>query len=205
MKKLLLNLLMLIPVVIFGQAVQKNNIELAAGIGVGIYGTSSNDSASENNMAAAGLMHLSLHYTISNRISTGLILERNGYVTERDSSNKGVSLNTGIDIKYRLLNSDKTTIFANLTAGYSHFRYDDFTRKAFVSSNGYAFQPGLGFSHYFSKVIGIFLQSNYAIYKYNKLTDDKGNILETNSFTNKENFKIKISGLNIKFGLTFKF
>lgn len=205
MKTNLLILVLLFPAVLFGQIIQKNNVEIGAGIGIGIYGTSSNDSASTNSMAAAGLLQFSLHYAFNNRFSTGLFFERNGYITERDSSNKGYSLNPGLDFKFRLLNSESTTIFVNLTLAYSYFKYEDIAAKNFVSSSGYTFQPGLGFSHYFSKTIGLFVQSNYATYKYNKLTDDKGNVLQTTQITNKEDFRIKISGLNLKLGLTFKF
>jgi hypothetical protein len=189
----------------FSQAIQKNNLELAAGVGVGIYGTSSNDSSSVNSMAAAGLIHLSLDYAMSNKFGVGLLFERNGFITERDSANKGVSLNAGLDVKYRVLNSEKTTIYFSLAGAYSYFRYDDIRNDAWVSGNGFSLQPGIGFSHYFTKTVGLFIQSKYASYSYKKLQDTHGNVLQTNHLINNKDFSLKISGLNLKLGLTFKF
>ncbi len=205
MKSIIIYFLLAIPFYANSQAVQKNNIEIAAGVGVGIYGTSSNDSSADNSMAAAGLLHISLQYAISEKFSTGLFFERNGFITERDSSNKGVSLNTGLDVQFRVLNSEKTTIFFNIAGAYSHFRYDDFSSNSWVSGNGLSIQPGIGFRHYFSKTIGMFFQSSYASYNYKKLADAKGNILQTSHIADKKDLHIKISGLNLKLGLTFKF
>lgn len=205
MKKLLFLIAIFYPTFINAQVIQKTQLEIDAGIGAGIYGTTGNDSTSANSTAAAGLVQLSIHYAFSDKFSTGVLFERNGYLTERDSSNKGFSLNPGLDFKYRLVNSESTAIFVSLTFAYSYFKYEDLAAKSFVSSNGYSIQPGLGFSHYFSKSLGLFIQSNYATYKYNKLTNDRGTVLQTKQVSDNENFRIKFSGLNLKFGLTIRF
>lgn len=209
MKTTFLIFLLLLPVLVFSQAVDKKDVEIGIGTGFGIYGTSDNnpetDTTDENNMAAAGLLNLSIHYAIVKNFSIGILAERNGYVTNRDSSNKGVALNLGLDCQYRLMNKEKTLIFGEIFCGYSNFRYDNLSYHEYVTGNGLCFQLGIGFKHYFSKTIGMFIQSNYAFYQYKKLVDSKNNILKTGSVNNQKDYGIKMSGLNLKLGLTFHF
>lgn len=198
---------LIIPFIGFSQAIQKNDFEIAGGVGLGIYGTSDNnpekDTSTESSMAAAGLINFSLHYAVINKLSIGILAERNGYVTNKDSSNKGVALNIGLDCQYRLINKEKTIVLANVFGGYSHFKYDN--KEEWVSSNGICFQLGIGFKHYFSKTVGMFIQSNYALYPYKKLVNSKNEILKTGPVNDQKNYSIKISGLNLKLGLTFHF
>jgi len=209
MKIKLFLLILLLPCFAFSQAVEKNDLEIGLGVGLGIYGTSDNnpdkDSIKENSMAAAGLLNFSIHYAILKNFSIGILAERNGYITNKDSSNKGVSLNLGLDCQYRLLNKEKTLVFADLFGGYSHFRYDNLSHKEYVIAKGNCLQLGIGFKHYFSKIIGMFIQSNYALYPYKKLVDTNNNIVKTGPANNQKNYSIRISGLNLKLGLTFHF
>lgn len=209
MKIILILFILLLPCIVFSQAVEKNDIEIGLGAGFGIYGTSDNnpdaDTTNENSMAAAGLLNFSFHYAIFKNFSIGILAERNGYITNKDSSNKGVSLNLGLDCQYRLINKEKTLIFADIFGGFSNFRYDNLSYHEYVTGNGVCFQLGIGFKHYFSKTIGMFIQSNYALYPYKKLVDSKNNVLKTGPVNNQKDYQIKISGLNLKLGLTFHF
>jgi hypothetical protein len=209
MKTSLFLFILLLPFFVFSQAVEKNDIEIGIGTGFGIYGTSDNnpdkDTTDENSMAAAGLLNFNIHYAILKNFSIGILAERNGYVTEKDSSNKGISLNLGLDCQYRLMNKEKTLIFGEIFGGYTHFRYDNLNQNEYVVGTGICFQLGIGFKHYFSKHIGMFVQSNYAIYPYNKLVDPHNNTLKIGPVNDQKDYSIKISGLNLKLGLTFHF
>jgi hypothetical protein len=209
MKTIIFLLIILIPIFSYSQAVDKKDIEIGIGAGFGIYGTSDNnpdsDTTDENNMAAAGLLDISIHYAILKNFSIGILAERNGYLTNRDSSNRGVSLNLGLDCQYRLMNREKTLIFGEIFGGYSNFRYDNLSYHEYVTGNGFCFQLGIGFKHYFSKTVGMFIQSNYALYQYKKLVDSKNNILKTGPVNDQKDYGIKMSGLNLKLGLTFHF
>jgi hypothetical protein len=205
--KIILLVFLLLPIIGFSQAVQKNDVEMAAGVGIGIYGTSDNnpdkDSSSESSMAAAGLLNFSIHYAIINNLSIGILAERNGYVTEKDSSNKGVTYNVGLDCQYRLLNKEKTIVLANIFGGYSRFRYEN--KQEWIVGKGICFHLGIGFKHYFSKTVGMFIQSDYALYPYKKLVNSKGELLKTGPVNDQKNYGIKMSGLNLRLGLTFHF
>jgi hypothetical protein len=198
-------LFLFIPFLGFSQAVQKNDFEIAGGVGFGIYGVNNNDpqkdTSNENSLAAAGLVNFSMHYAVIKSLSIGILAERNGFVTEKDSSNKGVSLNIGLNLQYRLINKEKTVVFANLMGGYTHFKYED--HKERVVGKGTLFQIGIGFKHYFTKTVGMFIESNYSIYPYNKLVSSHGEVLKTGPVNNQEDLSIFISGLNLRFGLTF--
>ena len=209
MKITLFLFILLLPCIVFSQAVVKNDLEIGIGTGFGIYGTTDNnpdkDTTNENSMAAAGLINFSIHYAIVKNFSIGILAERNGYVTNKDSSNKGVALNIGLDCQYRLMNKEKTLIFGNIFGGYSHFRYDNLNLNEYVTGKSFCFQLGIGFKHYFSKTVGMFIQCNYALYPYKKLVDPDNNILKTGPINDQKDYNIKISGLNLKLGLTLHF
>lgn len=204
MKKILLLFGCLIPVLTFAQAVQKGNVEFSGGTGFGIYGASdnetNNDTAKNNNTAVAGLLDFSFKYAIFKKLNLGFIIERNGFA--HDSSNKAHSINVGLDVQYLFVNKDKNVIYLDFAGGYSNFKYIDKGSQNWVTSNGLNLQPGIGFKHYFGKTLGFYLQSNYAFYSYDKLVDSNGNVLKT---SNSNDYLIKLSGLNIKIGLSIKF
>ena len=204
MKKILLLFVSLMPLFIYSQAIQKGNIEFTGGTGFGIYGASdnesNNDTVKNNNTAVAGLLDVSFKYTISNKFNLGFIIERNGFA--HDSSNKAHSINVGLVAQYLFVNKDKNVIYLDFVGGYSNFKYVDKGSKNWVTSNGLNIQPGIGFKHYFGKTLGFYLQSNYAFYSYNKIVDSNGNVLKTSNSTD---YLIKLSGLNIKIGLSIKF
>jgi len=128
------------------------------------------------------------------------MLERNGFA--HDSSNKAHSVNVGLNAQYLFVNKKKNVIYFDFLGGYSNFKYIDNGSKNWVTSNGLTIQPGIGFKHYFGKTLGFYLQSNYAFYSYKKIVADNGKILKTSK---PEDYKIKLSGLNVKIGLMFKF
>lgn len=204
MRTLIFLLIFIAPVTGFTQVIKPNKVELGLGVGFGIYGASDNNPDSESNMAGAGILNFSLHYTLSDRLSLGVVADRNGFITNKDSANnKGVSYNYGLDIVFRLIGKSKTIIYVNFLTGLSNFRYDDLTYESWVKGNGLTLQPGLGFKHYFSNTFGIFIHSSYAEYPYNKLINDAGEVIKTGPPEDLKNYKIKLSGLNLKVGLTF--
>lgn len=204
MKKIILLFVSIIPILTLAQAVKKGNIEITSGTGFGIYGASDNesdnDTSQNNSTAVAAILDVSLKYSIIDKLCLGFMLERNGFV--HDSSNKAHSINIGINAQYLFLNKEKNVIYFDFLGGYSNFKYIDKGSKNWITSNGLNIQPGIGFKHYFGKILGFYLQSNYSFYSYNKLTSDNGEILKTSK---SENYNIRLSGLNVKIGLTFKF
>jgi len=204
MKKIILLFVSFIPVLIFAQAVKKGNVEITAGTGFGIYGASdnesNNDTSQSDSTAVAALLDVSLKYSITNKLCLGFMLERNGFA--HDSSNKAHSVNVGLNTQYLFVNKKKNVIYFDFLGGYSNFKYIDNGSKNWVTSNGLTIQPGIGFKHYFGKTLGFYLQSNYAFYSYKKIVADNGEILKNSK---SEDYNLRLSGLNVKIGLMFKF
>jgi len=203
MKNLFILIFAIIPLLSISQAIKNSNIEINTGTGFGIYSVKDNDpinDTSKNNTAAAALLQLSFKYYVINNLGLGIDVERNGFA--HDSSDKAHSLNLGLIAQYLILNKEKNVIYFDLLFGYSNFKYINNADKNWVTSSGVDIQPGVGFKHFFGKKIGYFLQSNYSLYKYGKIVDSKNNTLKT---SDSKDYKISISGLNVKVGLIIKF
>ena len=187
----------------------KFNIGLSGGIG--IYGGKTNDKSATNDStavdAACAIIKLHTDYSLFNKFTIGFVFERNGFLTNKDSSNSASSLNIGITAKYKFINKEFNKLFIELMPAYSYFTYqnEENHQKDKVESNGFNFQVGLGWDHYFGKHLGIYLGSYYTIYKYNKIVNaDNGEPLLVNYPP--EEFNIKLSGVNLlKLGLLYRF
>lgn len=195
----------IIPFISFSQAIEQGNFEFSIGTGLGIYETSDNDTTNKNSTAVAGILNMSCQFAIANRLSIGIVFDRNGYAQEKDSLNKAHSLNALINAQLRIVNALKTIIYLNLSGGYTNFKYIEGQHNLWVSGGGFILQPGIGFKHYFGKTVGFYIQSDYTTFNYKQLKDSENTILKIGPANNLQDFQLKLSGLNIRTGLTFKF
>lgn len=206
MKKILFAFVsLIIPFIAFSQAVEQGDFEFSVGTGLGIYETTDNDTSNNNSTAVAGILNLSCQFAIANRLSIGIVFDRNGYAQNKDSADKAHSLNALINAQLRVVNALKTIIYINLSGGYTNFKYIEGTNNLWVSGGGFILQPGIGFKHYFGKTLGIYIQSDYTTFDYKQLKDSEDNILKIGPANNLKDFQLKLSGLNLRAGLTFKF
>ncbi|HBX49970.1 MAG: hypothetical protein A2275_04120 [Bacteroidetes bacterium RIFOXYA12_FULL_35_11] len=202
MKQLFLTLLLLhISIILFSQE-QKFNIY--AGVGFGIYGGSTNDPNDKDTTsvdAGCGIIHLSADYMIKENIYSGLMFERNGFLTDTGSTDHAFSINIAWTASYKL-HGEKNSLVISIMPGYSLIKYQNGSSGNFVEGNGIVFQAAIQWDHFYTKHIGMFIQPAFASYSYTKLTDESGNISKN---ANGDYFKLNLYGMNLKIGLVVKF
>jgi len=212
-KSLLVLLLTLFWVVIYSQEKKKQDynfkFNIFAGSGVGAYhGTSNLDSTEEDLInAACMLINIQADYIVFKRFAAGVIVERNGFLTARDSSDRAYSLNIGISARYKFVDRDFNTFFAEILPAFSYFTYQKLNSTQeydIVESNGFGFHTGIGWNHYFNTHLGMFISTCFPVYWYNTIINTStGEILTINNPS--EDLNIRFSGLNIKLGVAYRF
>jgi len=181
---------------------QDTKYSIGAGVGFGLYGGKNNDKNAKKDTnaidAACGIIQIHADYNIIKKFALGFKFERNGFLTSKDSSDRASSLNIGLSGKFKFVSKEKNFLYLDINPSYSYFTYNN--KKDKVYSNGFNFQLGLGWDHYFGKHIGMFISSYYTFYKYNKIiNNDDYTVLKVNF--PQEDYRIKFSGLNLNAGL----
>jgi len=187
----------------------KFNIGL--GTGIGLYGGKSNaQNTTDTNFidAACLIVRLQADYSFIKRFALGFSIERNGFFTSRDSSEKANSYNFGIKAKYKFICKDFNIMYVEILPAYSVFSYQygnaSYNQFSSVRSKGFNFQTGLGWDHYFNLHLGMNLGAYYTIYRYNKIINIKdGQVVTVNNPP--ENLTLRFGGLNINLGLLYRF
>ena len=193
------------------QAVQKGNVEASLGLGFGFYGTGNNIDDEINSIAIPGLINVRAQYAVAKWVSAGLIYERNGFLTDPDSTENAKSNNFYLGFTFRLLNKETTIVTTSLDLGLeSNYSYEDEASKQEVTSKGGALQIGFGIKHFISEHIGIGYDFALASYAYDKLEDSDGNVWQYNDAgfgepINLVNVEVGFVGVNHRIGVTYKF
>ncbi|MBI4945055.1 MAG: outer membrane beta-barrel protein [Bacteroidetes bacterium] len=191
----------------FSQVYKKGDINAGLGIGFGVYGGKSNDNTKKDTTAidaACGLIPVWGDISVSNEFAAGLQIERNGFIKGKDTAAVHArSFNFHITAKYRFVNKEKNVLYANIISGYSYLTLSKNTSTDRGYANGYDFQIGLGWEHYFSEKIGMFISGHYALYKFYEIYNGNYDIARTNN--NTEDLQLRLSGVNIRTGLLYKF
>lgn len=206
----------------------KGTINVGLGVGFGMYGAQDNDTSSVETRkidAICGLIPAFVDYSISKAFTIGFQFERNGFLTEKDSTtgykNRGNSINFDGTLKYRIINRKKCTHYdifskriptggsvlsSNLLLGYSYFTYkykDALGNKKELHGDGIHFQLCLQYDHYFNETIGYFLNASYNIYYYFQMFDEDFVLIEVNNKA--DILAMTLSGINLRGGLSIKF
>lgn len=197
-------LFLILFVISFNVLSQEGKITLGLGTGVGIYGGSTNENGKKDTSAvdaACALISVLGEYTFVERLSGGFLIERNGFLTNTDSSEKATSLNVFATEKFRFVDNENNKIFVGLAEGYSYLSFA--THDGHAYGNGYCFQAGAGWEHFFTENIGMSLSAWYVWYQYSNIYDAFNNPVMVNNGT--DDFTLTFSGANIKAGLVVKF
>gem|GEM_PF-6849221 len=158
MRKFLLLILfttMMLPVV-FSQAVVKGNFEAGAGTGFGLFQLTSNDTNDATSLALSGVLQGHFEYAPINKISLGIMFQRNGFATDRDSGNSAQTYLLGAGLKYRAVNAENTVIYFSLTGGPSWMHYFDKSTDNYLNGQGYWFDLCAGTRYYITHKTSIF-------------------------------------------------
>jgi hypothetical protein len=181
------------------------------GTGFGVYHAKFNDTKIKDTTtinSACGLLSLNYEYVHTNGISVGIHIGRNGFYIGRDSAGKSpnitiVSYNYGLSGKYRFVNQVRSGVYFAAILGFSYLKVTETTTFKNIHGNGYNIQAGMGWDHYFTDRIGMFLAGYYTLYKYNQLYDQGNNIIKVNN--PQENETLKFEGMNGEIGMLLKF
>ena len=196
----------LITISVFSQ--EKNNISgNSYKCNIGYYQGTSNEENSKKDTAACAIIKLHFDYSVIKNLAIGFSFERNGFFTNKDSSDKASSLNLGLSFKIKFISREFNSLYLDIMPAYSYFTYQKETNNQIdkIKSNGYNFQVGLGWDHYFGDHLGMYLGTYYTLYRYSEIIDASNDeILQVNY--PQEDFKVTFSGMNfLKLGLLYRF
>lgn len=183
---------------------EKFSVNLTTGFG--IFGGSTNETINQDTTtvdAACAIFGLSGEYTFAEKFSVGILVERNGFLTNSDSSEKANSLNLYTIQKYRFVDNENNKIYVSLAEGYSYLSFSNGNGSDNINGTGFSLQAGAGWEHYFTTNFGMSLSAWYAWYQYSNLVDNNNNNVMVNNSS--ENLVLTMSGANVKAGLVFKF
>jgi hypothetical protein len=181
------------------------------GIGIGIYGGSSNaiDTNSVDTTAidaACMLYNLHFEYDVLKNLSAGIHFEMNRFLGTIDTAEVAKSVNLGITVKYKFINRDVNVLYIEAIPAISYFSYQVIknNKLADIASSNLCFQAGLGWEHYFNLHLGMNISGYYAAYRYKEIIDvSEGKPLQVNNPP--EDLNIRFGGLNLKLGLNYRF
>jgi len=219
MKKILITI-QLAAVAFFASAqFEAGTIEINAGTGFGIYTAKSVEVPDSSDVAAAGLLNLTGHYAINEKMSVGGAFERSGFAGQ-DATTSASALTFKGSFQYRFVNSEKNQFGIQVQVGFSTIGMSGTSSIEFsgtktemtldVSGGGMAIDFGIHYNHLFSESIGFFIDAGYGYYDYSNATIDfeitstdttTGAVTKASSSTP---WGITMGGLNARTGLTIK-
>ncbi|MCX7862956.1 MAG: hypothetical protein N2449_08170 [Bacteroidales bacterium] len=183
----------------------RNDFVIHAGGGLGIYHLYHNDPNSETTLTAAKIFDIGASYFIANKINAGFVFNRLKYPTNQDSAQNANSSIVGLCIRYYTLNSKKTNIYIGINLGTTTFKFTNLKTNTKVTSGSLFLEPIIGFSHYWGKHIGVFIQSSYYYTKYDKIVNKDNEPIKVTVNGKKEVFWLAFSGMVLKTGILLKF
>ena len=207
MNKIILLFVMLIMIVVraYPQAVESGNFEAGAGTGFGLFQLNHNDSSGSNNPALSGILQGHFQYAPINNLSVGILFQRNGFVTDRDSGRSVQTYLFGGGIHYRAINSENTVIYFGLSGGPSWMHFYDKGQDNYVNGEGYWLDLVAGTRYYITNKAGIFVEISYNKQHLTHFDDKNNNLLMVGPVNNRQEFVLNMTGMNLRIGLNFKF
>lgn len=212
----------------FGQAFQKGNWNVDAGVGIGAYGTTTTLSiplpflgtvtSTANDGAVSVIVPVGVEYGISNKFGLGVHLGFSNYFLEdstevknfftgektgamQENNTKSVkSVDFAIKFNLHLLNAEKNDLFVGLALGTSSITWDwkDIETETLKGSGGYASLYIMD-RIFFSDHIGMFFNLGYTTYNYTNVESSTSSNNAINSL------KWNAKGVNLGAGLALKF
>ena len=212
----------------FGQAFQKGNWNVDAGVGVGAYGTTTTLSipipflgtvtSTANDGAVSVIIPIGVEYGISNKFGIGVQLGFSNYfiddstevknfftgektgVMQENNTQSVKSVDFAIKFNLHLLNAEKNDLFIGLALGGSSITWNwkDTETQTLKGSGGYA-SLYITDRIFFSDRFGIFFNLGYTSYNYTNVNSSSS----TNSTIS--SLKWSAKGVNLGTGLALKF
>ena len=189
----------------YSQAVVSGNFEAGAGAGFGIFQVSHNDSSSENAIGVSGILQGHFNYAPIDNLSLGVLFQRNGFVTERDSGNSVQTWLPGASVHYRVINAESTTVYFGLTGGPSWIHFYHNGSNNYVDGKGYWFDLVAGTRFFISDVTGFFVELSYNKQHFTHFNDKDNNLLMVGPVNDRREYMLNMGGMNLRLGLNFKF
>ncbi len=183
----------------------RNDFIIHTGIGLGLYHLNHNDPNSENYLAASKIMSIGASYFIANKINVGFGFSRLNFANNPDSAESARTSLMGLSVRYQTLKSHKTNIYVGFTAGTSSFKYKNLKTNSNVTAGSLFIEPSVGFTHFWGKVVGMYIQVSYFYTKYNKIVNKDNEPLRVTINGKQENFWLALSGMNLSTGILLKF
>ena len=182
----------------YSQAVTSGSSELGAGLGFGIFHVSSNDTAGGTSLAASGVLQAHYHYAFRDEFSGGLLFQRNGFLTEKDSGNSVRSYLAGGSILLRAVNGEKTTVYFGLSGGPSWMHFYHSSTNTYVDGRGYWMDVMAGTRIFFSGTLALFIELSYNKQHFTNFDDRNGNLLMTGPVSSSRKFILDLGGDEFK-------
>lgn len=183
----------------------RNDFVIHASGGFGFYHLIHNDSNSETRITASRIGNIGVSYFLSNRIIVGFSFSRLTFAANKDSAESARTNLTAISLKYLTLSSKKSNIYIGITGGTSTFKFKNIKTNTNVTAGSLFLEPNIGFTHYWGKHVGIFVQSSYFYTKYDKIVNKENEPLRVTVNGKQEIFWLAFSGIKIQTGLLLKF
>ncbi len=202
-KPLALILLFLFSQRSVSQSYQAGDLFGSLGIGIGIYGGSSN--APDVGGAAAVLIPIETEYALTDKFGVGLTYQYGSYLTDDSVTNSGRTHNIGAMGYFHFAIKERSNLFAKFGIGYTNFGYKEQQANGndiAVKASGIWVDFGLGWRKMFGERLGMFIYADWSIMPLRNFEDDNGVVWQTGSPP--ENVKITFQGLDLKAGLIFK-
>jgi len=144
----------------FSQAFQKGNFNIYTGVGTGIYGITSNDTAETANSGVGALKFLypiTANYYITDKFAIGVTMQYNRIYSNPDSTKIfSRTINTGVNCQLVLMNNPDDNVYINFGFGNSYLSWRTTTKTSGVKGYGYFYNLGFGIQHYFNNNWGMY-------------------------------------------------
>ncbi len=210
-KIFLIILLLIIKSSLFGQdyeefdTLSRNDFVINVSGGLGFYHLTHNDPKSDNLITVSTIANVGVSYFIANNIDLGFCFTRLSFPSNKDSAQSARTNLTSLSLRIYTLRSKKSNIYIGIKSGTSKFKFKNINTNTFVSTANVFIEPNIGFTHYWGKLIGMFLQSSFYYTKYDKIVNKENEPFRVTINGNQENFRLTFSGIKLQAGLLVKF
>lgn len=197
---------------LLGQSANKGTFHLDLHGGLGLGNVITNLGPDNESFTAYTVGGVSAGYSLHENLELGIELNVQPFFTENDSTR---STNVGSGFiggfaKYHVLNREKSNMYIGFLAGVGGFEYsvvDSAQNVGFLEMGGTTLGLNFGYRKYFGQTIGFKAELGWLTQPYwgRRLTYNDVEYDEFRTGLDVVDTKIRISSINLKVGLTFKF